>query len=253
MPMNWNATADAKLFTAVMVVYDVKISGAQVSKIAQIMGDDCTAKAITHRLSKLKNGTSFPATSASATPKTPASSARKGKFSNNVATPSKSGKGKGSGLSATHTITTLMHDENEDDEEDFGSAIPAHPVFGTASGVKKEGVQKKRKLGIFETGIDGEEGAVDYSTFYTSTPGSISAKKNKTDGKGKGKEDGAVDSTAEDEGVKIKTEEAEAMIIESEDEYGFAATRAKQMGEQNKTCNYHAETAFIKEKAEQGM
>ncbi|KAI5272692.1 hypothetical protein E4T47_04081 [Aureobasidium subglaciale] len=224
MPMNWNAAADAKVNSrltpesSVMVVYDVKISGAQVSKIAQIMGD---AKAITHRLSKLKNGTSFTATSASATPKTPASSARKGKFSNNVATPSKSGKGKGSGLSATHTITTLMHDENEDDEEDFGSAIPAHPVFGTASGVKKEGVQKKRKLGIFETGIDGEEGAVDYSTFYTSTPGSISAKKNKTDGKGKGKEDGAVDSTAEDEGVKIKTEEAEAMIIESEDEYGF--------------------------------
>ncbi|KAI5251809.1 hypothetical protein E4T42_03941 [Aureobasidium subglaciale] len=221
MPMNWNAATDAKLFTAVMAVYDVKISGAQVSKIAQIMGDDCTAKAITHRLSKLKNGTFFPATSASATPKIPASSARKGKSSNDSATPSKSGKGKGSGLSATHTITTLMHDDHEDDKEDFGSALPAHPVFGTASGVKKEGVQKKRKLGIFETGIDGEEGAVDYSTYYTSTSGFISAKKNKTDGKGQGEEDGAVVLTAEDEGVKVKTGEAEAVVIESGDEYGF--------------------------------
>ncbi|KAI5205790.1 hypothetical protein E4T39_02813 [Aureobasidium subglaciale] len=220
MPMIWNAAADAKLFTAVMAVYDVKISGTQVSKIAQMMGEDCTPKAITHRLSKLRSTGTVSSPSTSATPKTPFSSTRKtGKFSGS-GTPSKSAKGKNSGLSATHTIATLMHDDHEDDEEDFSASTPSHPAFGSSFGsaVKTEGEggvkKKKRKLGIFETAADGGDHAVDYSGFCTSAP----AKKSKD--KGEEKESGAVDLTAEDEGVKIKTEEAR-IIDSGDDDDGF--------------------------------
>ena len=37
--MTWNAAADAKLFAAVMTVYDVKVSGNKLQEVAALMGD----------------------------------------------------------------------------------------------------------------------------------------------------------------------------------------------------------------------
>ncbi|KAL2399012.1 hypothetical protein ABEF93_007019 [Exophiala dermatitidis] len=51
MPMVWNAEADARLFAAVIATSDVKVNYAAV---AEKMGPDCTAKAIIHRVGKIK-------------------------------------------------------------------------------------------------------------------------------------------------------------------------------------------------------
>ncbi|KAL2423389.1 hypothetical protein ABEF95_007981 [Exophiala dermatitidis] len=51
MPMIWNAEADARLFAAVIATSDVKVNYAAV---AEKMGPDCTAKAIVHRVGKIK-------------------------------------------------------------------------------------------------------------------------------------------------------------------------------------------------------
>ncbi|KAF3921402.1 hypothetical protein ABW21_db0200684 [Orbilia brochopaga] len=50
--MRWDATADAKLFMAVLKVHSLKLN---YDAIAKLMGEDCTAKAISHRIAKLKN------------------------------------------------------------------------------------------------------------------------------------------------------------------------------------------------------
>ncbi|TID19494.1 hypothetical protein E2P81_ATG06661 [Venturia nashicola] len=52
MPMNWGPEADAKLFAAVLKVHDIKVNYAA---LATEMGADCTAKAITHRIAKIKS------------------------------------------------------------------------------------------------------------------------------------------------------------------------------------------------------
>ncbi|KAJ9498487.1 hypothetical protein H2202_006174 [Exophiala xenobiotica] len=51
MPMTWNADADAKLFAAVLATSAVKV---EYEVVAQLMGPDCTKKAITHRISSIK-------------------------------------------------------------------------------------------------------------------------------------------------------------------------------------------------------
>ncbi|KAJ9638711.1 uncharacterized protein PV06_02135 [Exophiala oligosperma] len=51
MPMTWNADTDAKLFAAVLATSDVKVNHAAV---AQIMGPECTAKAVIHRINNIK-------------------------------------------------------------------------------------------------------------------------------------------------------------------------------------------------------
>ncbi|KAK6351078.1 hypothetical protein TWF718_004251 [Orbilia javanica] len=49
--MRWDTTADAKLFMAVLKVHSLKLNH---EAIAKLMGDGCTAKAVSHRISKLK-------------------------------------------------------------------------------------------------------------------------------------------------------------------------------------------------------
>ncbi|THV63790.1 hypothetical protein D6D29_10743 [Aureobasidium pullulans] len=198
MPMTWDAAADAKLFTVVMAVYDIKISGAQNDKIAQMMGSDCTPKAITHRLSKIRaQGAGVSPSSTIATPKS--RKAHAAKFSG---TPSKSSNGKGkakgkdlNGLSATHTRTTLMEDNGEDDEEDF--ATPTHAP-------KKRKMEPKSEVEAEDLGD-----AIDFETLHKKAAKGKSAKI----------EEGLIDLTEhpgdEDMGVKIKKEAAA-------DDLGFA-------------------------------
>ncbi|KAK7903066.1 hypothetical protein LTR67_001083 [Exophiala xenobiotica] len=51
MPMTWNADADAKLFAAVLATSAVKV---EYEIVAQLMGPDCTKKAVTHRIGSIK-------------------------------------------------------------------------------------------------------------------------------------------------------------------------------------------------------
>ena len=202
-----------------MAVYDIKISGAQNDKIAQMMGSgkssfsilsffcshtnlylsiDCTPKAITHRLSKIRaQGAGVSPSSTIATPKS--RKAHAAKFSG---TPSKSsngkGKGKGkdlNGLSATHTRTTLMEDNGEDDEEDF--ATPTHAP-------KKRKMEPKSEDEAEDLGD-----AIDFEALHKKAAKGKSAKI----------EGGLIDLTEhpgdEDMGVKIKKEAAA-------DDLGFA-------------------------------
>ncbi|EME82184.1 uncharacterized protein MYCFIDRAFT_83566 [Pseudocercospora fijiensis CIRAD86] len=54
MPMDWTPQAEAKLIAAIFQVCDIKISSAEYAALAKIMGPECTPKAITHRVTKLK-------------------------------------------------------------------------------------------------------------------------------------------------------------------------------------------------------
>ncbi|KAF2718343.1 hypothetical protein K431DRAFT_315016 [Polychaeton citri CBS 116435] len=55
MPMTWDAQADAKLLQVIIKVYNIKAVGDKLAEVAEMMGPDCTAKALTHRIAKLKN------------------------------------------------------------------------------------------------------------------------------------------------------------------------------------------------------
>ncbi|MCJ1336478.1 choline dehydrogenase 7 [Bachmanniomyces sp. S44760] len=52
MPMNWDEKADAKLFAYVLKLHDIKVN---YPALAEAMGSDCTPKAITHRIAKIKS------------------------------------------------------------------------------------------------------------------------------------------------------------------------------------------------------
>ncbi|KAG9672064.1 hypothetical protein KCU99_g5246, partial [Aureobasidium melanogenum] len=174
MPMTWDAAADAKLFTVVMAVYDIKISGAQNEKIAKLMGDDITPKAITHRLSKIK------AQASSFDPSTPGTTSRKrgtpSSKSASIKTPASTTKGKGSNgktLSATHTITTIMHDNGSDDEEDFDTATKAVNFKKRKLGGKGPKIEDADAMGFFpdmgeddDGNGDGDGDAIDFSVGY---------------------------------------------------------------------------------------
>ncbi|KIV79418.1 hypothetical protein PV11_06980 [Exophiala sideris] len=72
MPMTWNADTDAKLMAAILATSDVKVNYAAV---ATLMGPECTAKAITHRVGAIKAkakdvGLASPSASPSGTPPT---------------------------------------------------------------------------------------------------------------------------------------------------------------------------------------
>ncbi|KAG9594380.1 hypothetical protein KCU77_g10715, partial [Aureobasidium melanogenum] len=173
MPMTWDAAADAKLFTVVMAVYDIKISGAQNEKIAKLMGDDVTPKAITHRLSKIK------AQASSFDPSTPSTSSRKRGTPSSKSTSTKTPittKGKGSNgktLSATHTITTIMHDNGSNDEEDFDTPIKAANFKKRKLGGKGPKIEDADAMGFFPgMGGDDDDGngdgdAIDFSVGYS--------------------------------------------------------------------------------------
>ncbi|KIW32130.1 uncharacterized protein PV07_03700 [Cladophialophora immunda] len=52
MPMTWDADADARLFAAVLATSEIKID---YTAVAARMGNGCTAKAVTHRVTNIKN------------------------------------------------------------------------------------------------------------------------------------------------------------------------------------------------------
>ncbi|KAK5999780.1 hypothetical protein QM012_005186 [Aureobasidium pullulans] len=205
MPMTWDAAADAKLFTVVMAVYDIKISGAQNDRIAKMMGDDVTPKAITHRLSKIKaQASSFSSSS------TPSSSRKRNtpntKTPTSSKTPSTSKENNGKILSATHTITTLMHDNGSDDSEDLDTPTKTSGVKKRKLNNKVPKIEDADERGFFPgMGGDEDEGedngdAIDFSVGYT---GTASVKM-----EGKGKQGGVVDLTEDVDGGKGKQKEA---------------------------------------------
>ncbi|KAI9714715.1 MAG: hypothetical protein M1820_000004 [Bogoriella megaspora] len=51
MPMSWDASADAKLFAAVLKIHDVR---PDYQQLAAEMGPDCTPKAVQHRFATIK-------------------------------------------------------------------------------------------------------------------------------------------------------------------------------------------------------
>ncbi|KAK6502983.1 hypothetical protein TWF481_008019 [Arthrobotrys musiformis] len=67
--MRWDSTADAKLFMAVLKVHSLKLNH---EAIAKLMGDGCTAKAVGHRIAKLRNlGGDVGSNSSNSVPNTP--------------------------------------------------------------------------------------------------------------------------------------------------------------------------------------
>ncbi|KAH0380256.1 hypothetical protein KCU92_g7683, partial [Aureobasidium melanogenum] len=216
MPMTWDAAADAKLFTVVMAVYDIKISGAQNEKIAKLMGDDVTPKAITHRLSKIK------AQASSFDPSTPGTTSRKrgtpSSKSASTKTPNTT-KGKGSNgktLSATHTITTIMHDNGSDDEEDFDTPTKAVNIKKRKLGGKGPKIEDADGMGFFPgMGEDDDGGNGDAVDFSIGHPGQTNIK---VEDNGNG---GTVDLTEDAEGGaeakgKGKQKESSAIKIKKE-------------------------------------
>ncbi|KAK6361693.1 hypothetical protein TWF730_005407 [Orbilia blumenaviensis] len=70
--MRWDSTADAKLFMAVLKVHSLKLN---TEAIAKLMGDGCTAKAVSHRITKLRGlGGDLGSKPSKSTPNTPTKS-----------------------------------------------------------------------------------------------------------------------------------------------------------------------------------
>ncbi|KAK6528744.1 hypothetical protein TWF694_003983 [Orbilia ellipsospora] len=78
--MRWDSTADAKLFVAVLKVHSLKLN---YEAIAKLMGDDTTAKAVSHRIAKLKSLGSDVGTP-NTSPNTPTKTPTKRKRSDNT-------------------------------------------------------------------------------------------------------------------------------------------------------------------------
>ncbi|KAF2789294.1 hypothetical protein K505DRAFT_365739 [Melanomma pulvis-pyrius CBS 109.77] len=53
--VNWNGDKDAILLRGIFEVLDLKISMALCQKLADKIGEGCTAKAVSHRMNNLKN------------------------------------------------------------------------------------------------------------------------------------------------------------------------------------------------------
>ncbi|GAB7323440.1 hypothetical protein MBLNU13_g05892t1 [Cladosporium sp. NU13] len=54
MPIVWNAETEAKLLAGLFKVCEIKVGTQQLKELAEIIGPDCTPKAVTHRLAKFK-------------------------------------------------------------------------------------------------------------------------------------------------------------------------------------------------------
>ncbi|KAK3053767.1 hypothetical protein LTR09_005047 [Extremus antarcticus] len=108
MPMIWNAEADAKLMAKVIQICNVKLDAAQMRDVAASMGTDCTAKAISHRLTHFRKlGGTDAATKAAAT---------KGKTAakpNKVTKTPAKGKGKKSKAEVKRTPSAAAEGEEE--------------------------------------------------------------------------------------------------------------------------------------------
>ncbi|KAF7513328.1 hypothetical protein GJ744_009749 [Endocarpon pusillum] len=74
---SWTAENDLKLASAIIALHQVKVSKDDCERLARIIGDDCTAKAITHRVAKFREaatklGLTGDGDAAAAAPATPA-------------------------------------------------------------------------------------------------------------------------------------------------------------------------------------
>ncbi|QIW98524.1 hypothetical protein AMS68_004042 [Peltaster fructicola] len=54
MPVVWSADKEAQLIAGIFSVCDVKVTAKHCEQLAAIIGSGCTAKAITHRISKFR-------------------------------------------------------------------------------------------------------------------------------------------------------------------------------------------------------
>ncbi|EHY55499.1 hypothetical protein ABEF92_001073 [Exophiala dermatitidis] len=129
MPMVWNAEADARLFAAVIATSDVKVNYAAV---AEKMGPDCTAKAIIHRVGKIKElARKLDDEDGDSTATTPLKT-----------TPKRRGRPSGKGLA-------VAANDDDDGAEDSPTAkkrkMPATPrgKVQAPSGIKKEQIEEK--------------------------------------------------------------------------------------------------------------
>lgn len=181
-----------------------------ITNLLTLLAIDVTPKAITHRLSKIK-------TQALATgPSTPGTVSRKrntpGSKSTSTKTPA-SMKGKGNNgktLSATHTITTIMHDNGSDDEEDFNTPTKPTDFKKRKLAAKGPKIEDADALGFFP-GMGGDEDdngdAIDFSVGY---PG-------KTQLKAEDNGNGGVVDLTEDAAVKVKKEVIDVVNVGSVD------------------------------------
>jgi hypothetical protein len=177
---------------------------------------DVTPKAITHRLSKIKaQASSFDTSTPGTTSRkrgTPSSKSASTKTPNTT-------KGKGSNgktLSATHTITTIMHDNGSDDEEDFDTPTKAVNIKKRKLGGKGPKIEDADGMGFFPgMGEDDDGGNGDAVDFSIGHPGQTNIK---VEDNGNG---GTVDLTEDAEGGaeakgKGKQKESSAIKIKKE-------------------------------------
>ncbi|KAK4920839.1 hypothetical protein LTR28_012838, partial [Elasticomyces elasticus] len=122
MPMTWTPQADAKLFAAVVKVYEIKLGGGEkLQQIARLMGSDCTAKAITHRIAKIKSEAASLSPSASVAPPRPRVGTTKTSPLKPTAKSANGGAKSGKG-------TTTPDDDDDDDDDAENEKATKAPV-----------------------------------------------------------------------------------------------------------------------------
>ncbi|KAE9963351.1 hypothetical protein EG328_011494 [Venturia inaequalis] len=145
MPMNWGPEADAKLFAAVLKVHDIKVNYAA---LAAEMGSDCTAKAITHRIAKIKSDGKASSTGAASTPTTP----KRARATKTVSTP-KTPLTAGRERSRRASVKATNYAQSDDDDSEDGVKRDAD------AGEGEESPSKKMKREVVEEGeFEGEDG-----------------------------------------------------------------------------------------------
>ncbi|KAF2756014.1 hypothetical protein EJ05DRAFT_512584 [Pseudovirgaria hyperparasitica] len=135
MPMNWDTATEAKLFSLLLRESKLSLSADILKRIATEMGPECTPKAITHRIAKLRAlgataGDGTPPDANSSAPATP----KKTRAKKAPATP-KSAKGKRS-KSVVDEDDEEVKEEVDEAELDHGSESPKKK--SKRAGVKKE-------------------------------------------------------------------------------------------------------------------
>ncbi|KAF1957443.1 hypothetical protein CC80DRAFT_547348 [Byssothecium circinans] len=119
--VQWNAEKDQLILKGVFQFCDIKCSGPLLKHLAEMIGDDCTPKAVSHRLNNIKNTGKMvkgPNDSTTSTP-TKASRGAKGKGKSKA----KAGGGNGEDLdgpppSPTPTPTPKKRGRKVKSEED---------------------------------------------------------------------------------------------------------------------------------------
>ncbi|GAB7347873.1 hypothetical protein MBLNU459_g5400t1 [Dothideomycetes sp. NU459] len=146
--MTWNDAANAKLFAAIMTVYEIQPQGSKIEEVARLVGPDCTAEAVKHQLRKYKTRnpkTASPAGAAAGNASTPSYSARKpaAKRSANTTTPGSKGGRK----------TVARQGSDTDDEE-----LPETPTRATKTERPTSGGSALKRSLTADPGVDEEDG-----------------------------------------------------------------------------------------------